>query len=158
MAGLRAIIPKDVVNAKAFQRELTKAVNDVTSVMVKDFGRTTRTWDHKPKFYQVGADGSISGAAGADDKIFEYVTRGTVPHVIRPKRAKILRFNSGYRAKSGSRVIGSHQGGSTGEPVFAKVVHHPGTTAREFEEEIAGRRQRTLENFATAAILRASKA
>lgn len=39
---------------------------------------------------------------------------GTRAHVIRPKRGKVLVFESG------------------GETVFARVVHHPGNTARNF--------------------------
>ena len=43
-----------------------------------------------------------------------YVIYGTEPHVIRPTRAKALRFLSG------------------GKIVFSRVVHHPGTKANDF--------------------------
>lgn len=43
-----------------------------------------------------------------------YVERGTRPHVIRPVRAKALRFEV------------------DGETVYAKIVHHPGTLANPF--------------------------
>jgi hypothetical protein len=39
---------------------------------------------------------------------------GTAPHVIRPRTKKMLRFPSG------------------GAVVFARVVHHPGTTGSQF--------------------------
>lgn len=42
------------------------------------------------------------------------VNDGTRPHIIRPKRAKALRFRVG------------------GKVVFARIVHHPGTRARPF--------------------------
>ena len=42
-------------------------------------------------------------------KYGDYLDEGVRPHVIRPRRAKALRFVSGGRI------------------VFAKVVHHPGT-------------------------------
>ncbi|WP_329173335.1 hypothetical protein [Streptomyces sp. NBC_01477] len=43
-----------------------------------------------------------------------YVLDGTRPHVIRPRRARALRFQSG------------------GSTVFAKVVYHPGTRPNNF--------------------------
>jgi HK97 gp10 family phage protein len=43
-----------------------------------------------------------------------YVERGTRPHIIRPKRARALRF-----------VVG-------GETVFARLVRHPGTKPHPF--------------------------
>ena len=43
------------------------------------------------------------------------VHEGTKPHDIRPKNAKALRWF-----------------GADGKPIFAKVVHHPGTPARRF--------------------------
>lgn len=43
-----------------------------------------------------------------------FVNDGTRPHVIRPKRAKVLRFTVG------------------GQVVYAKVVNHPGTKPNPF--------------------------
>lgn len=46
-----------------------------------------------------------------------FIEEGTPAHVIRPKNAKALRFF-----------------GPTGQPVFAREVHHPGTKADPFLE------------------------
>lgn len=43
-----------------------------------------------------------------------YVIKGTRPHVIRPRRAKALRFQAG------------------GQTVFAQRVNHPGNAANDF--------------------------
>ena len=51
---------------------------------------------------------------GSDVEYAPMVNDGTRPHIIRPKRAQVLRFKVG------------------GRTVFAKVVHHPGTRARPF--------------------------
>jgi len=49
-----------------------------------------------------------------------YVEFGTAPHIIKPKNKKALHWKSGTP-------------GSTGRgDVFAKVVHHPGTTPQPF--------------------------
>ncbi|QOR55432.1 MAG: tail component [Phage 71_18] len=44
--------------------------------------------------------------------IFKYLERGTRPHIIRPRRARVLVFT----ARDGSTV-------------YARIVHHPGTRA-----------------------------
>ncbi|MGW8357403.1 HK97 gp10 family phage protein [Streptomyces wedmorensis] len=51
---------------------------------------------------------------GSDVEYAPMVNDGTKPHIIRPQRAKALKFKVG------------------GRTVFAKVVHHPGTRARPF--------------------------
>ena len=51
---------------------------------------------------------------GSDVDYAPMVNDGTKPHIIRPKRAKALRFKVG------------------GKTVYAMVVHHPGTRARPF--------------------------
>ena len=51
---------------------------------------------------------------GSDVEYAPMVNDGTKPHIIRPKRAKALKFKMG------------------GKTVYAKVVHHPGTRARPF--------------------------
>jgi hypothetical protein len=56
--------------------------------------------------------GSVT--VGSDLEYAAMVNDGTKPHVIRPKNAKVLRFNVG------------------GQVVFARVVNHPGTRARPF--------------------------
>lgn len=56
----------------------------------------------------------VSGSVTANTDYALYVHEGTRPHLIRPKRAKALRFEVGGRV------------------VFAKLVRHPGTKARPF--------------------------
>lgn len=51
---------------------------------------------------------------GSDVEYAAMVNDGTRPHVIRPRRAQVLRFQVGGRV------------------VFARVVNHPGTRARPF--------------------------
>ena len=59
----------------------------------------------------------LQGVIVCDHPAVRFVLDGTRPHVIRPRRAKALRFDSG------------------GRTVFAKVVHHPGTRANNFLAE-----------------------
>ncbi|MFF2612378.1 hypothetical protein [Kitasatospora sp. NPDC058046] len=56
----------------------------------------------------------LQGVIVCDHPATRYVIEGTRPHIIRPRRAKALRFEVG------------------GRTVFAKVVHHPGTKPNPF--------------------------
>lgn len=51
---------------------------------------------------------------GSDLEYARFVNDGTRPHVIRPRRAQVLRFQAG------------------GRTVYARVVNHPGTRAQPF--------------------------
>ncbi len=48
-----------------------------------------------------------------------YVREGTAPHIIKPKRAKALRWTE-----------------PDGEVVFRRLVHHPGTTANKYHVRV----------------------
>lgn len=111
-----------------------KAGNDIR----KDFELTTETWSKKPKFevvYQVKPNGP-EVLVGTDNEIYRYVNEGTKPHPIFPVRAKALRFQSGYTAKTVPGQLYSRAGGAFGETVFRGYVMHPGTEARKFDEII----------------------
>lgn len=56
----------------------------------------------------------LSGSVISNHPATVYVVNGTRPHIIRPRRAKALRFQM------------------DGRTVFAKIVHHPGTSANNF--------------------------
>lgn len=142
---LRPIIPKQpILKLDRISYELNAALAETMDGIEKDFRATTRTWNTKPPFRQHGPHlraGALVGEVGTSDEIYGYVTGGTRPHIIVPRRSRLLRFRTGYRAKTAPRYIGSRAGGAFGPFVTARVVHHPGTAAREFESEIADRRR-----------------
>ena len=78
----------------------------------------TKDWNPPPTFEAVPVSDGI--VVGTDDQRFEWVDEGTKPHVITPKRAKVLRFNAGGG------------GGATGDVVYTKRVNHPGTAPRNY--------------------------
>lgn len=63
---------------------------------------------------QRGPGGEFRGVINVRHPAAIYVTGGTRPHLIRPVRAKALRFTVGGRV------------------VYAKLVHHPGTKPNDF--------------------------
>jgi len=64
-----------------------------------------------------GPGGDFQGVVNVRHPAALYVLGGTRPHVIRPVRAKALRFTVG------------------GQVVYAKVVFHPGTKPNDFLRE-----------------------
>ncbi|MHC9292059.1 hypothetical protein ACRCUN_06300 [Mycobacterium sp. LTG2003] len=64
---------------------------------------------------------TVSGSVHATADYALYVHEGSRPHLIRPRRAKALRFQIG------------------GRTVFARLVRHPGVRARPFLRNAAER-------------------
>lgn len=158
---LTPILPK-LPKASEFRQAFEKAALKTAHLVERDLKSTTRTWTHQPKFSVnvLPIDNPYTIIAGTDDDIYGYVDAGTRPHTIRPKRSKYLRFYSGYRSKTRVNIIGSREGGSSGEAVFRQEVHHPGFAGRNFLAQIARRRQTTLEQEVsqnTAKVMRQSK-
>jgi HK97 gp10 family phage protein len=75
-----------------------------------------------------------------------FVEKGTRPHIIRPKRARALRFTVGGQTVFAARVVQPSRGGLVITPkrrralkfeipqrvIFAKKVEHPGTAPQSF--------------------------
>jgi hypothetical protein len=133
----RKIAPKKL-DIEGMIQALADAVIAYTADVKDDFEKTTETWEHRVRFVehlQVGPN-VIESSVLTDDEIYGYVDRGTRPHLILPVRAKALRFQSGYKAKTVPNVIGSQAGGPFGDDVFSLGVRHPGTEPRNFDRNI----------------------
>ena len=125
-----------LINVSRLRAQLRTAGNAAAKGAKVDFDVTTQTWKESPEFI-IEPRGNDT-AVYTTNKIYFFVDEGTDPHDIAPKNGKYLVFDGGgYKAKTRPRVIGSRQGGAGGGKVFTrKVVHHPGTEAREFSATI----------------------
>lgn len=118
--------------------------NKVAPALVKSHNLVVADWKHKPEFQTriaVRPD-KISVTvfpAGENAGIYALVDEGTEPHEIKPVRAPLLVFQTGYISKTLARPARTVSGGgiSTGPTVRAKIVHHPGFEGREFSKTIA---------------------
>lgn len=121
----------------AMRLQLLNDMRKVGTGIKADFEKTTATWKTPVKFEeQISLSGGPQVEIFTLSKIYGYVDQGTRPHVIRPKKAKALRFQSGYKAKTTPGIIGSSAGGPFGDVVFSKAVNHPGNAPRNFSKEI----------------------
>lgn len=144
----QAIRPKALPDSKEYLDAFEKGAQKAAALVLSDLQATTKTWKHKPTFdVTITRDkGDYIIAAGTDDKIYGFVDAGTKAHIIRPKRSKYLRFQSGYRAKTRVGIIGSIEGGAFGNDVYTNTfVLHPGFPGRKFTITILKRRQKTAE-------------
>lgn len=134
---VKVLKPK-TLKIQEMRLELLNGLRAAAKAVEKDYKLTTATWEHQPKFETVIALGKTKAEflVGTDDEIYRYVDEGTKPHMIFPKKAKMLRFQGGYSAKTQPGVIGSTTGGANGPIIYSKGVMHPGTKARRFSEII----------------------
>lgn len=145
--ALRAIKPKrsKFLDPKEFQRAIHDALEESGETALKEFESTVTTWsdETKPTFtLKVTKD---TASVSTDSEIYKFVDKGTKPHDIAPTKRSRLRFQQAYVPKTTPRVVGSQSGGGVGDFVFTrKVVHHPGTEARGFTEEIRRRASKTM--------------
>lgn len=146
-----------MVSVEKIDRALIAALKRTNKQMEKEFKKTTRTWKGKPDIYStppvVTAEG-LESATGTDNQIYEYVAKGTKPHTIRARRAPMLRFQTGFSAKTIPGLIGSVQGRRFGPYRSVREVRHPGTKAREFDKRIAAKSEETLALETRVAIMK----
>lgn len=133
----KAITPKPFKPA-VFELELRKAMESVEAGILKDYKEGVKTWDTKVQFTSkttVNAAG-ISIEVDTDNEIYGYVHEGVGPHVIAAKKAKRLRFQGTYTAKTTPGTISARSGGPSGGFQTARQVQHPGFPGRFFSRPI----------------------
>ena len=122
-------------------KEVERTLDSVVKPRLMEYPKKiVADWEHKPKFKArkyVTKDAIRVHVypAGPNRKIWQWVSRGTRPHEIKPKNAPMLAFPSNYTPRTTPR--GPSYGGpgkSSGSTIFAMHVDHPGTKARKFEE------------------------
>jgi hypothetical protein len=136
----KPINPKHL-KAEAFTRAIEQEARPYAEGVKRDFEKTFQNWkaEHKPTLtvkVNINPNGGVSIEIDVEGQIYEYVHEGTRPHDIMPRRAKRLKFQSGYQAKTLPGRIASVAGGPSGDTVFARGVEHPGFPGRKFSQQI----------------------
>lgn len=133
---MKLIIPKQLIaDPQKLARSLTNAMNGVAKDIQVDFKVTTQSWQHKVEF-PISSPATYERQIATDDEIYGYVNDGTRAHDIAPKGGGVLRFNTPFQSKTLPNQIMSRSGSKGTTPAVARVVHHPGTTARAFDKAI----------------------
>ncbi len=160
---IKAILPKraSLVDQRKLNRELNRALDATGNIIRSDFRKTTSTWSqkNKPSFGKIGPKNFRDGRGievNTKSKIYFFLTRGTRDHFVGPKRASALRFQSGYKAKTTRRFIGSRGGGAFGPVRFSKGHVVSGIRARDFDKVIAEKNQNKFIRRIQAALFRSA--
>lgn len=160
---IKPIVPKKY-NVAGVRKELIDVMRVESSIVQSMYLKTIRTWRNKPKFKKKVrrlGDGYIMEVSYDTDtkagQIYEWTDLGTRAHFIRPRRAKLLRFRVGGKAKTRPRKIASYKGSPGKYWRAAKQVRHPGTKARLFTATIYERRKPKLDREFEKAMKRAIK-
>lgn len=128
-------IPSTLIDPKRLIRALRNGMANAAEDVIVDFETTTATWKHKPTFKATEVS-AAEWIVSTNDSVWAMLDAGTKPHVIRPKRAKRLRFQWGgfgsYKAKTRPGYLGSNKGGIKGPIVYRRQVRHPGTEPRKW--------------------------
>lgn len=136
-------VPKEIVNTERVRQAIISAQNSKTKPkLLRLFGRTVQGWDHPPTFLNRRVDTSSQlgirvEASGPNADKYSLVSRGAKAHFIRPRRARMLRFQPGYTAGTHPRSLSSRHYQRSGGFVTSMQVRHPGFDAREFDQTIA---------------------
>jgi len=151
MIKLAAIKPSaKAINFSRFAAAAKLGLRDAADAAKADFEKTAATWQHQPGF--VVKEQPSGYLVGTDDAVWGMLDVGTRAHRIVARRAKRLRFAGGFTAKTRPGFVGSQAGGSTGGPVFAQGVNHPGTTARGWSKLIASKYRVQMQRYISARI------
>lgn len=152
MAGarLKAIKPK-AFNKNVFRLALIKEASKIAKDVEKDYIKTTKKWKKRPTWIRSikYTDKGIIIFVGTDNKIYGYIDYGTKKHIIRPKKAEVLRFRgSSYRGRGRPRAS---------DYVYTKFVMHPGFKGYHHSKRIAKKWQPLTVARLNAALARAAK-
>lgn len=158
---LTAIDPQPL-NRLAMLKQLQDGMEQLGEDIRDDFEQTTKTWRDKPQFDPAHNKVTLVGAnivrveTLTEDLTYKYVTKGTRPHDITPKQAKMLRFPGVFYPKTVPGLIDSGSGFS-GPPIeYKNRVRHPGVEPRHFDIHIRERQKSNAKKIMDAAILMAS--
>lgn len=139
---------------KAIRDAIEKEAKPVVFKMMKEVVQGKRysnngdAWKHdvqfQARFQMHGSDAVLYAyPTGRNKQIWNWVSRGTRPHKIRPKNAPALAFMYGGpgvpppKTRTPRGAGGTFGGAGVAKMVFAQEVDHPGGKPRHFEEQIA---------------------
>jgi len=138
---VRAIVAKQYDITK-LTKEITKGLVAESKQIEREFKKTTNTWNDPARFSfrKITGLGKIGIRTFTRNKKMFYLNFGT--------RVRWALMSDSFQAKTRARVIGSRQG-RNGQPILRGlgamqsrgIGPRPGIQPREFDKEIANRRQ-----------------
>lgn len=138
---MEVFFPAKLFDVDALDRAIENSLSMTAEAIKVDLSAVTRTWKDRPdmRIEKMRFARLIHADTGRKaGKVFDMLDAGTKPHIIRAKNVPRLRFRApGFQPKTAVRRLYSGAGKEADGPVRAPVmVHHPGTEAREWYDEV----------------------
>ncbi len=135
MIKVTPIVPIGVVfDVRKAKHIADKNMKELANSAQAKFEKVTSSWKTSVDFKQTETSGSYK--ISTDNAVFGYVNSGTKPHKTVPRGAKMLQFQTGYKPKTSPNSLGVSGSSYSGATLVRKSVNHPGTTARNFDNQI----------------------
>jgi len=145
-----AILPSKVKSPAMYAALESQMLNFVKEIPKKMIENTWDSWEGATPTATVSVSSStvsiigtvyIAGNPAGVEK-WQWLDKGTPPHIIEAKNAPYLAYPGVFKAKTrpaagGKSFYGSMPGGKSGEMVYRVSVNHPGITARSWSKNIA---------------------
>ena len=163
MAFVMKAIRPGKLKVDAIKNEMFQVLLQEGREHVKEYTKTVATWKHEVHFdFLIDDSGGnlsvLSGPASGAVEIWNWLDKGTKPHIIAARRAKRLKFRLGYVARTRPGYFGSdYSPDATGEWRSPVAVMHPGTEARGWTELLAQHRKEPFRRAVIAGLQRATK-
>jgi len=156
-------------NKRAMRLSIVAGLEEFAEIVQGDLEKTTRTWA-EPVDFDIEITQTSKVLEGVkdvkitfetDDMRWIWTDEGTKPHIIKPKPSNkrgLLFFNSKFTPKTKPGSLRSGKGFSGPPKVSKAIVHHPGTKAREFSQQIKKKRALKFRQVMNAALKRGAEA
>lgn len=160
---INVTVPEEILNVQSVQESIKSMMRSKTApALEKYFKGTVDGWEKKPDFskrfdFTTSRLSTLVFASGSGSDIYALVNAGSPPHIIRAKRVRLLRFQSGYTPSTSPRMLRSKAKSRHGPFVMGPIAHHPGFKAREFDDAISEVYRPTFERDVQEAIDRGSR-
>jgi len=158
-----AIVPPKL-NIAGFRKEITSELEKEGVTQRQILGRTTTGWKDRPKFesdVSLGREDATvwTYPTGSEDAVnhWNWTDQGTEPHTITARNSPTLIFQAGYTPRTKVRKYSSGASKKFGAWRRPTVVHHPGTTAREWSQDLSQRRAKPFQQRIESAMQRAAQ-
>jgi hypothetical protein len=141
---------KTFVRYRTIKRAVEDGLDEAAQVAEEYLAKPTTYWKEKASFDQ--SKTAWTRTITATDKRYGWIDKGTRARLIRPRRAKVLRFAADSRPKTRPGTM-TGSAGAAGYPiVFSRAVRHPGIKARKFSQQAKKHMDKRLPKIMNKAI------
>jgi hypothetical protein len=124
--AIRASDRQALFKIAQIERAVTQLLNESATDIRVDYRSTVSTFKKPPTFFIHRLTRWERHIYTENFNYYRLDELGSPPHIIRPKRAKVLAFPANYSRKTRFKTLAAFNGGKSGKMIYATRVKHPG--------------------------------